>query len=358
MGRPGLARFERQVNQRLRRTERGVLPASETLRAHSRSPRCVGMSSGPRNVAAALTLLSALLSATYYIFVLAISPGTRPTAILVFPFLFGGLGYAVWAVSRREGRAFLRVWAEPRAYLRTGVMVLYQLSVLAATYLTGPVDASVLTLIGDVAATPLVAALLFSSSRSLIGSGPFAAGLLVSLAGGTLTIVGGQSLSAIPPLGWIVVPAVPIGCAVYVVLSAHANERAPSSAVVGQSMLGAGVIGLIIAPVIPGSWAGLVPPNAASWGVLIALGVTAFFVAPVLYFAAIRHVGPALPAVLMTGIPVFTLLLSWVVLGLSLPLVAVLGIPIAVMGGLLALQGANVGAGNGAPQGPEFRVKP
>lgn len=296
-------------------------------------------SSGLRSAAIALSLLAAFLSATYYVFVLAISPGTRPTAILVYPFLIGGLAYAVWSASSREGRAFLQVWTEPMAYLRTGVLVAYQLSVLAATYLTGPVDASLLSLIGDVAATPIVAAWLFSSNQSQIRSGWFAAGLVLSLAGGTLTIVGGRSLAAIPPLGWIVVPAVPLAVAFYVLLTARANERAPPSAVVGQSMLGAGLITLVIAPGVPGGLPGLVPPDAAAWGILVALGLTTFFAAPVLYFAAIHHVGPALPPVLLTGIPVFTLFLSWVVLHLGLPFIAVLGIPIAVIGGILALKG-------------------
>jgi len=42
---------------------------------------------------------------------------------------------------------------------------------------------------------------------------------------------------------------------------------------------------------------------------------------------------------LMTAIPVFTLLLSAGLLGIGLPLVGVLGIPVAVAGGLLALRG-------------------
>lgn len=297
------------------------------------------MNSGSRGVAAALSLLSALLSATYYIFVLAISPGTRPTAILVYPFLIGGLAYAVWGVSSREGGAFLQVWTEPTAYMRTGVLVAYQLSVLAATYLIGPVDASLLALIGDVAATPLVAAFLLGSTRSPIRSGRFAAGLVLSLAGGALTIVGGRTLAAIPTLGWIVVPAVPLAVAFYVLLTARANERAPPSAVVGQSMLGAGLFALAVTPAVPGGSPGLAPPDAAAWGVLVALGLTTFFAVPVLFFAAIHRIGPALPPVLMTGIPVFTLFLSWSVLHLALPVIAVLGIPIAVSGGILALQG-------------------
>ncbi len=293
---------------------------------------------GPLRVAVALTLLAALLSATYYILVLAISPGTRPSSLLVYPFLIGGVAYAVRAIGAREGRAFLRVWAEPAAYLRTAFLVGYQLSVLAATYLAGPTDASLLSLIGDVVATPLVALLLLG--RSAVRSGWFAVGVALSLAGGALTIVGGRSLGAIPPIGWAVVPAVPLSVAFYVLLTSQANEQRPPSAAVGQSMLGAGLCCLAIAPALPGGLMGLVPPDPVAWGFLAVLGLTTFFATPVLYFAAIHRVGPALPPVLMTAIPVFTLILSGVVLHLPESLLAAVGVPVAIVGGIVALRGS------------------
>ena len=294
---------------------------------------------GTRSAAVALSLLAALLSSTYYILVLLISPGTRPAAILVYPFLTAGLAYAALSRTSSDRRAFLRVWTDPMAYVRTGLLVAYQLSVLAATFLIGPVDAALLTLIGDVAATPLVAAAIFRSSTPRIRVGWFAAGLVLSLAGGMLAILGGRSLSAVPPLGWIVVPAIPLTIAFFVLLTARANERAPTTAVVGQSTLGAGLLALAIAPAVPGGLPGLVVPDAAAWGILLVVGLVTLFAAPWLYFAAIQRTGPALPAVLMTGIPVFTSILSWGVLHLGLSWVALLGIPVAVVGGALALQG-------------------
>jgi drug/metabolite transporter (DMT)-like permease len=302
-------------------------------------------------VAVGLTLAAAFLWATYYIFVLAISPGTRPTAILVYPFLIGGIAYGIWAVATGDGRAFARVWTEPAAYLRTGLLVVMQVSVLAATYLTGPIDSSLLSLIGDVVATPIIVAYVLGAHRAEIRSTLFALGLLLSLAGGTLTIAGGQSLSAIPPVGWIVVPAVPLSVAFYFLLAARANERAPPSAVVGQSMLASGLVAGVLAPLIPGGWSGLVPSDPTAWYALAALGLTSFFAAPVLYFAAIHRVGLALPPMLMTGIPVFTLLLSGLILHLALPWLAVLGIPVAVAGGILALRGElSARAGSNAQQ--------
>ncbi len=46
-----------------------------------------------------------------------------------------------------------------------------------------------------------------------------------------------------------------------------------------------------------------------------------------------------IPPMLMTGIPVFTLLLSATVLQIPVPLVAALGVPIAVGGAILTLRG-------------------
>lgn len=296
---------------------------------------------GRRGTVVALSLAAALGWSTYYVLVLAITPGARPSAILVYPFLIGGAAYALWALAAGEGRAFVAVWTEPAAYLRTGLLVTMQLSVLAATYLTGPVDASLLSLIGDVVATPVLVAFVLRAHLEQVRSPTFAFGLVLCLAGGTMAIVGGQSLGVIPPAGWAVVPAVPLSVAGYFLLCARANERAPPSVVVGQSMLAAGLVTLLLAPWVPGGWAGLFPTGARIWTVLGVLGVTSFFLAPALYFAAIARSGLVLPPMLMTGIPVFTLLLSAVVLRLGLPFIAALGIPVAVAGALLALRGSS-----------------
>jgi drug/metabolite transporter (DMT)-like permease len=74
-------------------------------------------------------------------------------------------------------------------------------------------------------------------------------------------------------------------------------------------------------------------------GLVIVLGLTSFFVAPYLYFRAIETAGMVLPAVLMATIPVFTLLLSALLLSNIPPIIGLLGIPVAVFGAVLALQG-------------------
>jgi drug/metabolite transporter (DMT)-like permease len=306
---------------------------------------------GRRRYAVSLSVLAALLWASYYIFVLSISPATRPSAIVVYPFVFGGIGYAIWAFAGGAGPAFVALWRDPWSYLRTSLLVVMQLAVLSATYLMGPVDSALLSLIGDVVATPIIVALLLGAHRDQVRSPWFAAGLVLSVAGGTMAIVGGQSLARIPPQGWIVVPAIPLAVAFYFFLSARANESLPTSAVVGQPMLAAALVSLAITPAIPGGFSGLVPPSAFAWVVLAALGLTSFFFAFVLYFAAIRRAGLVLPPMLMTGIPVFTLILSALILHIAIPIVAALGIPVAVVGGLLALR-AESSVPEAAVQGP------
>lgn len=294
---------------------------------------------GGRTVAIVLSVAASFGWASYYIFVLTISPGTTPSAIMVYPFVFGGIAYFGWAAAEGHARAFWAMWAEPAAWLRTSLLVVMQLSVLAATYLTGPVDSSLLSLIGDVVATPLVVAFLLGAHQEHIRTGWFALGLTLSLAGGTMAIVGGRSLTAIPPAGWVVVPAVPIAVAFYFLLAARANEKAPPSVVVGQSMLAAGLLTAVLCPFLPGGWPGLTSVGPGPLVILLALGLTSFFLAPVLYFIAIERAGLVIPPMLMTGIPVFTLLLSAAFLRLGLPLIAALGIPVAIVGALFTLRG-------------------
>jgi drug/metabolite transporter (DMT)-like permease len=285
------------------------------------------------------SILSAFAWATYYLFVLWVTPGTAPSAILAYPFVTGGLAYAAYAVVTGHGRAFASLWRDPKAYGRVGLLYGMQVAVLAATYLTGPVDASLLSLIGDVVLTPVIVGLFLAAYRSRIATPLFAVGLVVSLAGGTMAIVGGQSLSAVHGWGWLAVPGVPIFVAVYFLWTAQENRKTAPSAVVGQSMLASGLLLLVTAPLFPGGWEGLVTVAPVPALLLTLCGLTSFFLAPVLYFLAISDVGLVIPPMLMTSIPVFTLLLSAGVLGIALPLIGVLGIPVAVVGGVLALRG-------------------
>jgi drug/metabolite transporter (DMT)-like permease len=286
-----------------------------------------------------LSLLAAFLWATYYPFVLAVQHGTAPSATIVFPFLFGGAVYSGYALRRGHRLAYTRLWGTPGAWARVGFLLGMQLSVLAATYLIGPVDTSLLSLIGDIVLTPVLVALLWARHRGHIGTWTFGAGLALSLLGGSLTIAGGQTLGAVAGAGWLVVPAIPVTVAVYFLLCARENERTPALAVVSQSMLGAGLLGIPLSFLLPGGVTGLVTVAPYPLALLAVVGGTSFALAPFLYFRAIERVGMVIPPMLMTGIPVFTLLLSATVLHLGLPWVAALGVPVAVVGAVLTLRG-------------------
>ena len=292
-----------------------------------------------RLVAAVLALSAAFLWATYYLFVLAVRPGTPPSAVLFYPFLGGALASTLWVLARGRGAELRRTFVEPQAYLRIGLLVAVQVSVLGATYLTGPVDASLLSLLGDVVATPLVVAGLFGGERGELRSPRVATGLVLSLAGGTLAIVGGHGLRSVHGLAWGILAFLPVGVAFFFVLSARAARGASVMAVVAHAMIGATLGSLALAVVLPGGLAGIVDVRLWPLALLLVNGLGSFFAGYLLYLRAIERAGLVFPPMLMTGIPVFTLLLSAVFLGLAPATLALLGVPVAAVGGILALAG-------------------
>ena len=305
------------------------------------------MDDRPRRIWAAvgLSLAAAFLWALYYPLVLGARSGASPAATIVLPFLFGGIAYLLHAAHGGAARRAIALGARPISWGRTGLLVGMQLSILAGTYTLGPVDASLLSLIGDVVVTPLLVAAFWPSRAGRFGSAMFAIGLALSLAGGALTIGGGAAPEAVRGAGWAIVAVVPLCVAGYFLLSAHANERDPPTAVVTQSTLAAAGLSLLLAPLLPGGIGSLlaVPPRALL--LLAATGVTAFWAGPFLYFRAMERAGVVIPPMLMTAIPVFTLLLSAFVLRLGLPWIAVAGIPVAVLGAVLTLRGESRAGG-------------
>jgi drug/metabolite transporter (DMT)-like permease len=235
------------------------------------------------------------------------------------------------------------------SYVRIALLLGMQLSVLAATYLAGPVDTSLLSLIGDVVLTPIIVAIWLLAYRDRFRSPVLIGGMGLCLIGGGLTIVGGHGLVALSGWGVPVVVAIPVTVAFYFLACARENERSPPSAVVAQSMVGATIAGLAICPVLPGGVSGLGVAAPEALVLLAACGLTSFFVAPALYFESIRRVGYVVPPMMMTGIPVFAAILGWLVLGIPIPFVGAVGIPVAVAGALLALRGETATPAPGAP---------
>ncbi len=292
-----------------------------------------------RLAAAALALVAAFLWATYYLFVLAVRPGTSVSAVLFYPFLGGALASTAWVLARGQQAQLRQTFVEPEAYLRVALIVGTQLSVLGATYLTGPVDASLLSLLGDVVATPLVVAVLFGGHRGELRTPRVAAGLVLSLAGGMLAIVGGHGLAGVHGLAWGILAVLPALVAFFFVLTARAATRAPVMVVVAHAMIGATVVSLVASVALPGGAAGLATIHAGPLVLLLVNGLGSFFAGQLLYLSAIEKAGLVFPPMLMTGIPVFTLLLSAVFLGIAPAFLALWGVPVAAAGGILALAG-------------------
>jgi drug/metabolite transporter (DMT)-like permease len=289
--------------------------------------------------AAALSIAAAILWAAYYPLVLGVPNGAAPSGILAWPFLVAGVAFSLAALRQGHGTVLRRLWVDPRAWLRVALIVVMQASVLASTYLAGAVDTSLLSLLGDVVLTPIFLALLYREGQERTRSGAFVGGVTACTAGAVLTIVATGAVRPLSGLAWAIAPLTAVAIALYFLLTARANRSLPANAVLGQLSLAGGLIALIASPIEPGGVSGILPPSPIAALALLAIGVVCFYVAPACYFAAIERAGMILPAVLMATIPVFTLLLSWVVLGVVPPPFGLLGIPIAVVGAIVALRG-------------------
>lgn len=301
----------------------------------------MGEGNGRQQIAALLAVTSAFVWSTYPFFVLAVTPGVAASALIPLPFLFGGAAYLLWAARRGHARVVLSLFRSPAAYLRIALIVGMQLAVLASVYVAGAVDTSLLSLVGDVALTPVLLILLYGEGRDRARSVPFVLGLVLSVAGAGLTILSGGSTQPITGVGWVIAPAVPIMIAAYFIGAARTSRSVPTSAVVGQATISGGIVGLFIAGLLPGGYAGLLVPPSPALLAVAGLGLTSFFVAPALYFWAIEKAGMILPSLLMAGIPVFTLGLSALLLHQVPPPLALLGIPVAVVGAIFAIQGTH-----------------
>ncbi|MFZ0892021.1 MAG: DMT family transporter [Thermoplasmata archaeon] len=294
--------------------------------------------SGPI-AAAILALGAAFIWATYYIIVLRGALGAGPACLVAFPFLAGGLAYLGLTTVQGHLRAFFALFRSPAAYLRIGLIVGMQVSILVATYETGAVDTSLLSLIADVVLTPLLIFVLFREGGARLRSWTLPLGMTLSLAGATLTIVGGGVVAPLRGVAILVAPIVPLTVAFYFLAVARTAREIPSSAIVAHATIGGAVAIFALSPLFPGGVMSLNlgDPTSVVW--TIVLGVTSFFLAPFLYFRAIELGGLVLSALLMASIPVFTLGLSAAFLGITPTLASAAGVPIAVVGGILAIQG-------------------
>ncbi|HEV8050761.1 MAG TPA: DMT family transporter [Thermoplasmata archaeon] len=294
-----------------------------------------------RLFAAALSLLAAGLWASYYGFVLTLAPTVPASGLIVWPFAFGAVGYVGWSLVAGNLRPYAALSGTAGAWARVALLVLMQLTVLAETFLAGAVDTSLLSLVGDVVLTPILVMWLLREGRGRARDAVFIGGVILATAGATLTIVAGGTVRPLTAAAALVAVLVPFVIAFYFLSAAQENRRTPSSAVVGHATIFAAVGSAAIAGLLPGGFGGLLFPSTWAAVLLAVLGLTSFFVAPACYFWAIEQAGIVLPAILMASIPVFTLFVSAALFHAVPPLLGLAGVPLAVVGAVLALQGAH-----------------
>jgi drug/metabolite transporter (DMT)-like permease len=303
------------------------------------------MASEPVRAATGLALLAAALWASYYGFILGLNGHLSGLALIAYPFIIGGIGYAIYCSLRGEGGAFLRLFRDPAQWGRIGMFLGIQVSVVYITLVNGAVDAALLSLVGDVALTPLLVMAAFSEGRDRLRSRAFVGGLVLSGAGASLTIVAGGSLQGFSGWSWIAAPAEAVLIAAYFVSAARAGRTTPVTAIAGQASLVAGLVALPFALVLPASYGNLSFGGPLEVVLLVGVGITSFFLAPAVYFAAIGRAGIFLPSLLMAAIPVFTLGVAALVAGEYPTALGVAGVPIAVVGGVLAVRGSQSSPG-------------
>ncbi len=281
---------------------------------------------------------AAFLWATYYVFLLLL-PGVSPLVLTVVPFLVGAVGFfALLAVRGLPPREWLVGWARPGTLFRGGLLLALQVDVVLATRLTGAVDTSLATLLGDALVTPLLVSASYGTGGERLRWRSFQAGIGLSTAGAVLAIVGGGTVAGLRPEGALLLLPLPIFVGVYFASVAQRAQVEPMPRLVAQASATAAFLGLPVGFLLGGTWFSAAGLTAGSLGVLGVMGITSFFVAPWAYFYAASRLSLVVPAVLQALIPVFTLLLVVAFALGSVDPYAWVGVPLAFVGGVLAVQ--------------------
>jgi drug/metabolite transporter (DMT)-like permease len=282
-----------------------------------------------------LSLLASVLWAAYYPLIVVL-PSSADGVVLVLPFLFGALPFL--ALRSRTGPGDPSGERTPLyAYVVAGIfMMALQLDVIVSTRLVGAVPTAIFTLLGDVVAIPIISFLFWREGSQRVLAPKFWVGAIVATVGATLAIAAGESAL---PLGWklaaLEIP-IPILVGLYFAFVARLTQKVPIQRVVGPVTLCGFLASLVALPFLGGLPSfGVLPP--LGYVDLLVVGLTTFFVAPWAFFEASRRVSVVIPAVVNATIPIFTMVFMVGFLGAPIYLLALLGIPLAFGGALLAI---------------------
>jgi len=190
-------------------------------------------------------------------------------------------------------------------------------------------------------ATPIFTTLFSVASRQERTSLPVAAGVLLSVAGIALVVLGGPvgvSFTAGTVAGDLMVLAAGIAWSVYTVGSAPLVHRYGVLPVTATTTW-AGTLGLLIASLpafLRQNWSTVRP---VSWLALLYSGGFAIAVAYFLWYQSVRQIGSTRTAVYTNFVPVVALVIAWLTLGEAPTLVQVIGAGGIIAGTLLVRAG-------------------
>jgi drug/metabolite transporter (DMT)-like permease len=301
---------------------------------------------------------AAFLWSTYYFFLVLGLPRAPLAPTLIVPFLAGGLGFLALTAGERGGgvrRVFTMMTTGP-GLLRAALLVFMQLDVVLVTRLAGPVTTALITLLADVVATPLLLYIVWGEGRLRLAHPPFWVGVMLSSLGATLTILIGHTLAfGIPAL--LAGLPLPFLVAFYFLLLNQAGRKDPLPVVVGSASLLGTAFTAVGATLLLGPVAAFGGISLVQYGILVVMGLTSFWLGPWAYLWAAERLSIVIPSVLQAFIPVFTLLLGFLLLPAETPWIAIVGVPLAFVGSVLAIR--DPPHRSGAPRaGSPLRVAP
>jgi drug/metabolite transporter (DMT)-like permease len=251
------------------------------------------------------------------------------------PLAFNGLRFVISSaclaaflgVSGERPRIERRHWP---AVIGLGVVgtTVYQILFILGIDRTFAGNASLM-----LAATPIFTTLFSVASHQERISPSVAAGVLLSVAGIALVVLGGTagvSFTAGSVAGDLMVLAASIAWSVYTVGSAPLVQRYGVLPVTATTMW-AGTLGLLAASLpafLRQDWPAVSP---VSWAALLYSGSFGIAIAYFLWYQCVRQIGTTRTAVYANFVPVVALVIAWLALGEAPTLLQVIG-----AGGILA----------------------
>jgi drug/metabolite transporter (DMT)-like permease len=277
-----------------------------------------------------LAVMAAFFWSTYYIFLHMIG-GADAFTVFIYPSLVGGLLFVLYGfiadggIRLPERKADLLIPA--LGYLSS------QIVIILSARINGGVLTSTFVLVGDAILSP---AIIFALGRNrfIPRFSLFTPGLLLLVVSALVLSVYGGRFAVHSVIGLALIVADPVLVSLFyvylngrIMIDGMARILAPTFLV--SSLISVPLF-LLIYPSIPAD-----VPGMNEFLILAVIGVTSMFAGYYLFFAASRISGFTLSSILMSMIPVFTLILSAAFISVPLTFSSVVLVFVAVFGASL-----------------------